>query len=290
MSKPSTEQQITDYILSHWEDNKLPWKPAYKTDGRAISIPLRHNNIEYRGINCIILLTSAIVQGFTSPSWITFKQCQALGGNVKGQKGTRIIKYGTGEKESNIEGEDPKKYSYLRKYSVFNISQCADLPDDYIQSRTVAMECEHTLHDYAKALGVKILHGHNQGAYYPEMDTIRMPNLQDYTNEDAYAMTLAHELIHCTGHKSRLDRDLDQEDKEVKALEELNAELGATILLMRLGIPAQIDERVIPYIKSWLNALHNDPKYLLKAAANAQKAVDCIMDSIKVEQTEEEAA
>ena len=290
MSRQSTEQQITSYILDNFKQNKVPWRPDYTTDGRCISIPLRNCLTPYRGINTLVLLVSAIANEFTSPHWLTFKQCQSLGGNVKGQKGTRIIKYGTFEKEPDKAGEDPKTLKYIRKFSVFNVEQCSGLPADYLNSRTVSVTCEHTLHDFANAMGVKILHGNNQGAYYHKVDTIRMPNLENFKSEDAYAATFAHELCHSTGYHTRLDRTLGSEDEAETATEELIAEIGSALLLTRLGIPAEMEQRTVPYIASWIEALENDPKHILKASAAAQKAVDYILDSVEQNPVQKNAA
>jgi len=282
MTYATAEKKITDYIISQLSENKLPWRPDYTVNTPSIKFPTRSTGQLYRGINAVVLLMQAIAEGYTSPHWLTFKQCQALGGNLKGAKGTKIIKFGTGEKEAENPTDKPKVFKYIKVYTVFNSGQATGLPDDYIAKRTVAEDCNHTLHELVDAIDVKLLHGHDAGAFYPEVDTIRMPNLSAYKDEDAYAATLAHELIHAVGAKKRLNRNQNRDDEFDIGMEELTAELGSCLLLNRLGIPAAIDERVIPYVKGWIKACENDPKYILKAAASAQKSIDYIFERANV--------
>ena len=65
------------------------------------------------------------------PFWLTFKQAQALGGNVrKGEHGElvvyadRITRTETDDKGEEIEREIP----FLKGYTVFNAEQCENLP------------------------------------------------------------------------------------------------------------------------------------------------------------------
>lgn len=284
------EQKITDYVLSKFAKNQIPWRAEYEVNAPSINLPLRSNGEPYRGVNTIILLMESIESGYTSPCWLTFKQCQAIGGNLKGANGTRIIKFGKGQVEPKSSVDKEKTFAFIKIYSVFNTEQAKNLPDDYVAQRTVAETCQHTLHDLADAIGVKYLHGFDGAAYFPSVDTIRLPNKSAFSSEDAYAATFAHELIHSVGAKKRMDRDLSRDDKRVIGEEELVAELGSCMLLTRLGIPAELDKRVIPYIQSWIAACENDPKYILKASAAAQKAIDYLFEHANVKKDNSEAA
>lgn len=279
MSKQSADAKITQYILDNFKANKLPWRREYTINAPSISTPIRHTGEFYRGINLLVLMCSALSSGYTSPHWLTFKQCQSIGGTLKGERGTRIMKFGQRELDSKKANGDPKTSPYVRVYTVFNIEQAKELPDRYCQSRTVAEECEHSIHELVTASGISLLHGHHMGCYYPVVDTIRIPNQSSYDSANAYAATLAHELIHATGHSKRLDRNLDREDDEAIAIEELVAEIGSAMLLARLGIAAELEKRVVPYIAGWIQEIESDPKYILKASAAAQKALDHIFDA-----------
>ncbi len=93
--------------------------------------------------------------------------------------------------------------------------------------------------------------------------------------ENYYAVLL-HELTHWTGGKTRLDREQvgHTTDEKKYAFEELIAELGSAFLCSHFRIKQHGREDHAMYIKSWLQALKNDKKFIFKAASQAQKAVD----------------
>lgn len=55
-------------------------------------MPLRHNDIPYRGINILSLWMAALSKGYRAAVWMTFKQAIDLGGGVrKGEKGSLTV-------------------------------------------------------------------------------------------------------------------------------------------------------------------------------------------------------
>ncbi|MEO1986410.1 MAG: zincin-like metallopeptidase domain-containing protein [Martelella sp.] len=107
------------------------------------------------------------------------------------------------------------------------------------------------------------------------MDNIRMPPFETFVSAEAHAATLAHECIHWTMHKSRLDRDLGAKSRGDAgyAREELVAELGSVFVCADLGIEAEPRDDHAAYIASWLKALKNDKRAIFQAASHAEKAV-----------------
>jgi hypothetical protein len=95
----NTERQdvytrITNKIVADLEQGVRTWmKPwnAGNTAGR-ITRPLRHNGQAYSGINVLMLWASAVEQGFSAPTWMTFQQALELKAHVrKGEKGSLVI-------------------------------------------------------------------------------------------------------------------------------------------------------------------------------------------------------
>jgi antirestriction protein ArdC len=78
------------------------------------------------------------------------------------------------------------------------------------------------------ALGATIRHGGNRAFYSIATNAIQMPAFVSFQDADSYYTTLAHECIHWTGSKTRLDRDFGGHrfGSEGYAVEELVAELG----------------------------------------------------------------
>lgn len=76
----------------------------------------------YSGMNIMLLWCSASKQGFSDSRWMTYKQAQAAGGQVrKGKHGTTAIFYTTLEKENDA-GE-VERIPMLKTFTVFNVQQ-----------------------------------------------------------------------------------------------------------------------------------------------------------------------
>ena len=99
-----------------------------------------------------------------------------------------------------------------------------------------------------------------------------MPQDSAFTSDAERESTKAHEGIHATGAKRRLNRKAFREySVENYAYEELVAELGAAMTCSYIGIPLEQLQHT-QYIKSWLASLKNDKNYIFSAAAEANKA------------------
>jgi antirestriction protein ArdC len=143
---------------------------------------------------------------------------------------------------------------------------------------------------YCNNAGVDVRTGGDKAYYLPSLDIIKMP-INFVTGED-YMATLAHEIVHSTGHKKRLDRFDEHQlsfnrENEAYAFEELIAELGAAFICAELGIHGQHDQHV-SFLASWLKHFKSDTSFLFKAAAAASKAhrfIATMADSSKDELT-----
>ena len=128
--------RITNRIIADLEQGVRPWMKPWNAEHAAgkITRPLRHNGIPYKGINVVMLWSASVAKGYACPLWLTFKQAQELGGNVrKGEHGelvvyaNRITRTETDDKGEEIEREIP----FLKGYTVFNAEQCEGLPAHY---------------------------------------------------------------------------------------------------------------------------------------------------------------
>ncbi|MFY0762172.1 zincin-like metallopeptidase domain-containing protein [Metabacillus dongyingensis] len=110
--------------------------------------------------------------------------------------------------------------------------------------------------------------------------------MNDFKVPEEYYCTLFHEMVHSTGHNSRLTRPGITTQgvafgDEVYSKEELIAEMGAAMLCGVAGIDNSTIENSASYIASWIRALKNDNRLVLQAAAQAQKASDYILGETK---------
>jgi antirestriction protein ArdC len=290
MSNQTLDQEITQYIIDNINDNNVPWRKPYEATHVTVITPMRHNHEFYRGINTILLMSAAFCRQYTSPYWLTYRQAQSISAKVrKSEKGFRVIKFGTFEPEDSktlpssgsTNPEKSRQRPYIKRYTVFNIEQIENLPEDYQQVRTVEKITTHEVHRFADALSIPVRHGNSHGQYIRsgnDEEHIRLPNYECYPDDDAYIATFFHELIHATGHQKRLARLESNPDDAQQSFEELVAELGSVMLCNRFGISTDTDNRHIPYIKGWLQGLKNDHRMIRKAASEAQKAIDYLME------------
>ena len=112
--------------------------------------------------------------------------------------------------------------------------------------------------------------------YSPSVDRINLPARKDFLNPSGLYATWAHEAVHSTGHKSRLDRDLSGGfGTESYAEEELVAELGAFLLCSRMNISSKTENHA-SYLNSWIRVLKEKPKFLKTALSSATRAANLI--------------
>lgn len=96
--------------------------------------------------------------------------------------------------------------------------------------------------------------------------------------ESKYSVLL-HELSHWSGHKSRLDREMQGRfGDQAYAMEELIAELGAAYLCADLGVSNQPRPDHAAYMASWLDVLKSDKKAIFTAASKAGQAAKYLSD------------
>lgn len=129
--------------------------------------------------------------------------------------------------------------------------------------------------------------GKSDSPHYDIMgDKVVMPLKMQYDDVSIWYGTAFHELVHSTGAEKRLSRegvtDFDRFGSPQYALEELIAELGSAYLNAESGIFLSTLKKNAAYIKGWKKAvvklLQEDNKAIFKAAGQAQKAADYILD------------
>jgi len=194
-------QEITDKIIAEMEKGPDAWQ---KTWGSTMPRNLTSKR-DYSGINTFLLWFEQRENGYATGDWMSFKQAKELGGNIRrGEKGTRIVFFKRLDREhENSAGETEMRQILMAKYShVFNISQI----DGLDQQKILDAGREH---QEAQALldgsGAKIIGG--QPSFSPKEDLIRMPDKASFNTLDDYYGTALHELVHWSGHDSRLNRD-----------------------------------------------------------------------------------
>lgn len=280
-------QKITDQIIAALEAGVVPWAKPW-IDG---PVTRSYHNRAYRGINSMLLSSWAEMKGLRG-CWLTFKQIKKLGGSVKrGEKSISVVfwKWIERKEEDDNGKETVKRFPICRYYNVFSICQTVGIEDP--AWLTKGLPAENTVDPIEAAEAIwanyknapKLSHGGNSALYSPLVDAVQMPNKSQFKSAETYYATLFHEIVHSTGHKSRLDRagvshDFHGFGSETYSKEELVAEMGSAYLAGAAGISdASLIEHNAAYIQSWIRVLKGDSKLAVIAGAQAQKAADHIL-------------
>ncbi|WP_262016882.1 ArdC family protein [Serratia liquefaciens] len=279
-SKTKTDiyQTATDSIISALEAGVKPWSCPWQRVTDMSRLPSNYaTGAAYSGMNIMLLWSSASEQGFSDSRWMTYKQAQAEGGLVrKGDQGTTAFFYTTLEKE-NDDGETDY-IPMLKTFTVFNVEQIDGLPlSNEVVFPAETFEPLPRAEALFRTSGATIIEKGQNAFFAPSTDEIRLPERYLFADAANFYATGLHELVHWSGAKSRLNREMKGKfGSEDYAFEELIAELGSTFLMADLGIVGEVQHE--SYIASWLKALKNDKRYIFKAASAASKAHRYLMD------------
>ena len=278
-------EQVTRQIVTAIEagagDFTMPW---YRW-GENLAMPVNEaSGRAYRGINTLLLWAAAECAGFSSGRWATYRQWAAAGAQVrKGEKATPIIFWKTASNnDSSGEERDyerkPGPRFIARVYSVFNADQVEGAEEARQGPELSQSDRISAAEDFICATGANIRHGGDRACYVANIDQIWLPKFEQFRDAVSYYSVLAHECVHWTGAKHRLDRDLTGRfGGDSYAMEELVAELGSAFVAAHLGISIEPRRDHAAYIASWLRVLRGDARAILIASTKAQQAADFLI-------------
>jgi len=255
-------------------------------------------NKPYNSTNFFNLNFVANQNNYANNIWASYLDWQKINCPIlKGESHkAKVLYYGTFKKENEKTNKEDV-IAFLKATPVFNIAQ-VDITNSKIKfdfsegiNKVVSIQ---EIDNFVNDTSVEIKHSNDGRCYYAKTtDYIHMTNKENfvktaYADEtNNYYSVLFHELIHSTGHSQRLDRFKDN-DKKFKdnaqqsyAFEELIAECGSIMLCQRFNLEKTIRVDHALYIKSWIQALKNDVKFLTSSLTRAYKATDYLTKKIK---------
>jgi len=269
MSK-SVYEIVTKEIIKKLEQGVIPWRQPW-INSNAVNWKTQK---PYRGINTMLL---------NPGEYATFKQIQEAGGKVKKGENGHIVVFWKWLEVENEDTHEIEKIPLLRYYKVFEINSQVE----GLKSKRTTETFNHDPIEQAENIikgftdCPKLTFEPGRAYYQPAIDRVNVPPIEHFTQVEEYYSTFFHELIHSTGHKSRLNRKGIEEyvafGDENYSKEELIAEMGATMLCGRAGIEQKIIDNSASYINSWIIALKGDSRLVVTAASQAQKAADYIL-------------
>jgi antirestriction protein ArdC len=281
---------VVDRILGLLEAGTVPWQRPWDP---AVGLPRNIRGSSYRGVNLLVLGC----QGYESRLWLTVRQANQRGGYMRrGERGTPVLfwKWTAPTHESETGQLRRQRPPLVRYYQVWNLLQTegVEMPSS---GGTPFLEVAQVSADSVVSqmpTPPSIRHDGAARAYYrPSTDSVHLPPREAFHQSDGYLSTLFHELVHSTGHATRLARTAVTDGAlfgdHAYSEEELVAEMGAAFLCTHVGIANRTIENTAAYMGSWLQVLKDDRRMVLRSAQRAQRAVDYILGGIDATASEE---
>lgn len=307
-------KRLTDRLVEFIEENDgTPWQKGWNAVNVRPFNPA--TGVKYRGGNVLSLLYGALERESDDPRWMTLKQANAAGLRVrKGARGELVEYWDWGQpkearkREVDAEGnpvetdeaadadrveatgrvdDEPRRRPVVFYAVVFNGRDIGGLPE---LKREIGWKPNELAEQLIAATGAQIEHrvlSRGSGglianqAYYDKVgDKSVLPVRESFKSDGDYYATVLHELAHWTGHRSRLARFDDEpvdRKSEAYAREELRADIAAMFLTSMLGVEGSVQNHA-KYTKSWLKLLNDDRHEIFRAARDAERIVDYLLD------------
>ena len=293
-------QKVSDEIIDQIKRGVAPWQKPWKP-GEQISAENFSTGQKYSGGNSLYLMSRGIRDGRGDNRWGTYNQIREAGGQVrKGEKGTQVLfftdrnsraaKDEQGKTLKNKEGktiyeEQKREKPICKQYTVFNVEQAEGLK---LKPREDQVRPEWDAHRDAEkviaANGATVEHvAGDRAAYLYDQDKIVLPEQSQFPTRNGYYQTALHECGHATGHPDRMNRETLKEGlangfgSPEYAREELRAEISAMMTGERVGV-GHDPQRGAAYVENWVKVLEKDPHEIHRAARDAQKMTDHLME------------
>ena len=245
----------------------------------------------YQGGNILALAFAAEERGFDTPVWATEKQWAQQGGKLKDGELDNPVwllmpkVFVAIEKDKETGEEKKKSVVTWRAYRVWNVDQVdgvdkAQFKPEY--EKLSETERAQNLEIAVKEVGAKIIDSTaSRAAFDPYRDVVEMPQFGDFKSSLQYYAVLLHELVHWTGHDSRLNRpQRNYFGTPEYAREELVAEMGSAFLMSLFGLSSEVRDDHAQYLAGWKTLLKKEPDILQKTAVAAQEAADFLIDKM----------
>ena len=292
-------QRFADRIIERIKEGTAPWQKPWQPGERVLPENLASGR-GYTGGNTLYLADAAERRGFADRRWATYRQIKALGGHVrKGGRGEQVVFFqrdkrilerdANGKPKTDAEGKrvyrnERLKSPIWRTYTVFNAEQTAGLKLDRPETPRPLWHAHRRAEGVIEANGVPVRHVSGDRAYYhTKRDEIVLPERVQFPSANHYYQTALHELGHSTGHPDRLNRETLADGikagfgSPAYAREELRAEISAMMTGERVGA-GHDPARGAAYVEGWIKALEDDPREIHRAAADAQRITNYVLE------------
>lgn len=268
-AKRDLHKEVTTAVVTALRGGSLPW-----TD--MPSLPFNASTgAPYHGVNVLSLWMAQKCNGFPTPAWVTYKQAEALGAQVrKGEKGQLCVKYSVFEKKTVTNGvEEIDRIPYLSSFVVFNVAQVDGMPERLVGPQ-FSEDGAARLEALLQHMGAKVVPSTMAMGYDAASDSIMLPPAEAFESEELRLAGLAHAHVAWTRTAERCKRVIADSLDQI-AYEELVSEMGAAFLCAQFGLCNS--RRNAENVEGWIAMLEEDPKVLFKVAKHAAAAAEWLI-------------
>src|ERR1044071_9736595 len=184
--KRDFRQEVTNQIIEMLEKGTAPWQKPWEPG--ALQLPFNPTTDRtYRGGNALHLMGVAARKGFDDPRWLTYRQAQENGWQVrKGEKGSQIEVWQfenfqrSPRTPDSADTEEPESARgntgpIRRIYTVFNARQIDGIPE-YAPRQREEWEIAAAGESMLKNSGANISHDQLDRAFYNRAaDAVHLP-------------------------------------------------------------------------------------------------------------------
>ena len=297
MSTSDIMKRVTDLVVEALDKDICPWiKPWDDVGTSPYNFESKHI---YKGSNVWMLNAVQMSRGYKHNAWVTFNGAKKCGGAVKkGEISVPVVYWNFVKKEVEQDGVTVEKtIPFLKYFSVWNIEQCGiEVETEELPQSEPLPSAEKVISNYVareEGLTFDEVEG-NRACYIPSSDKIIVPTMAQaikkaldvgQTKKDGtqhHYSTCFHEMVHSTGHKSRLAREgivaTNYFGSHEYSKEELVAEMGSAVMCTKLGLSSErVMENTKAYCKSWASKLKSEPSWIVWASSRSEKAVNYIL-------------
>ena len=304
MKQSKTREQLIEMYIKSLEEDIIPWRKGWISSEAINGV----TNIKYKGVNQLLLSYISSKKNYDDSRWFTYLQIQKKGYKLdKKAKGTGVpVEFWSCYNVKLQEKVDFEEYQrIIEKYPekkndfriicntsyVFNAKYVVGLEkQEKSNSEMKKVNIPKFITNIFKNLEVKYSEYGDSAYYNPLKDEIVLPPKEKFIDEYSYFATQLHELCHATGHETRLNRNLINDNKEDYAREELIAEISSSFLMQNLNIDAKAEhyDSHKTYIQSWIKILKDKPNELFKTINESNVVCKYIEDNSKTKIKERE--
>ena len=285
---------LSDQFVARIKGGLIPWRRPW-----IGKVPLQNgiSGHQYQGLNTFQLTLASIENDFRQPYWLTWNQIHKLGGEILPEhkrNGTMFVFYKDFALKERIQVEDSetgelieqeveKKIPLLRYGTLYNVAQCKALEVSGLPAHKATERLEEgknrtvldLLSQSPQLPRISISNDATEAFYDRRLNVVVTPPQSRFESAESFSFGLLKAAVSATGCPDLLNRPTYGDSLDTWR-EELITELGAGLLCGKLGIrpPQNVDDDTI---HGWVKALKSDPRLLLRAGIQAQKAVALII-------------